>query len=57
MFLHHCINIEIYEFQLEHPSILCPAEKVLSITFPLVTLLIFVRTNAGPFPGLRVKIQ
>jgi len=28
-----------------------PAEKVLSITFPVVTLLSFVRTKAGPFPG------
>ena len=28
---------------------------MLSITFPLVTLLSFVRTKAGPYPGLTCK--
>src|ERR1700685_1519176 len=33
-------------------SILMPALKVLSTTFPDMTFFSFVRTNAGPLPGL-----
>ena len=36
-------------------SILWPEGNVLSITFPVVTLLILVLTNAGPFPGFTCK--
>jgi hypothetical protein len=42
------INIDIYGFPLTS-SILCPAENVLSNTFPFVKLLSLVLTKAGPF--------